>query len=397
MNINPRSIYNKSKEFKEFIRINSVDIVCMSESWERENFPIESLINLNEYEVVSNVYQRKGKGGRPLILANKTKFTVQNLTNSLIDIPWGIEAVWATLTPKQITNSSIIKKIVVGSLYFPPNNKHKSLFLDHICETYNFLSSKYNDGLYWLLAGDTNELNLDSILRLDPNIKQMVEEPTRVGSDKILDPIITNLCKYYSIPECLQPLNPDCSCLGKPSDHKMIIMKPISVMNNRKTRRKRHLVLRPLPDSKLLNFEKWLKTFSWQKLYDLESSHDKAEYFQKVLYENVQIYLPEKVVKFCNEDQPFFTPELKSLDRQRKREFNKNRRSNKYINLNRKFKLKCRQAKSSFYKKFIEDLKISQPRQWYSKVKRLTKFNPHDNDIIQCEEIEQYDDIIKLS
>ena len=111
-----------------------------------------------------------------------------------------------------------------------------------------------------------------------------------------------------------------------------------------------------------------------------------------MLYENLQLYLPEKVVKFCNEDQPFFTPELKSIDRKRKREFHKNRRSNKYILLNRKFKQKCRKAKKSFYKNFVEDLKVSQPRQWYSKIKGLTKYNPHATEVVQCEEIENFDD-----
>ena len=145
-----------------------------------------------------------------------------------------------------------------------------------------------------MLAGDTNELKLDTIMLLDPNLKQMVEEPTRIGSDKILDPIITDLCKYYSIPECLKPLNSDCICHGKPSDHKMVIMKPISIMNNRITRKKRVVMIRPLPKSKLDEFESWLKNFDWKKLYDIESSHEKAVYFQNILYDNLQNYPLEK-------------------------------------------------------------------------------------------------------
>ena len=76
-------------------------------------------------------------------------------------------------------------------------------------------------------------------------------------------------------------------------------------------------------------------------------------------------YLPLKKVKFCNEVQPFYTPELKNLDKKRKKEFQKHRRSGKYQHLNRKYKQKCRNAKKNFYKNFIQDLKISNPRQWY--------------------------------
>ena len=103
-------------------------------------------------------------------------------------------------------------------------------------------------------------------------------------------------------------------------------------------------------------------------------------------------YLPEKKVKLCYEDQPFFTPELKMLDRKRKREFQKHRQSKKYLKLNTVFKKKCKESKKHFYKKFIEDLKLSNPRQWYSKVKRITNYRTNENDLPNCEEIRTFDD-----
>ena len=70
--------------------------------------------------------QRKGKGGRPAIIANSKKSTVENLTNSLISIPWGVEAVWAVLTPTNVTSEIKIQKIVVGSIYCKPDSRKKS-------------------------------------------------------------------------------------------------------------------------------------------------------------------------------------------------------------------------------------------------------------------------------
>ena len=108
MNVNPRSIYNKSKEFKEFIEMNEVDIVCMSESWERESFGVNKLLQLENFEIISNVHQRKGRGGRPLVIEKKGKYIIENLTNTILDIPWGVEIVWMSITPNSVTNKSII-------------------------------------------------------------------------------------------------------------------------------------------------------------------------------------------------------------------------------------------------------------------------------------------------
>ena len=38
-NLNPRSIYNKVDEFKEFIENEDIDVAFISESWERDDFP----------------------------------------------------------------------------------------------------------------------------------------------------------------------------------------------------------------------------------------------------------------------------------------------------------------------------------------------------------------------
>ena len=66
--------------------------------------------------------QRKGKGGRPAIIANSRKYEVQDITNNLIQIPWGVEAVWCILTPKNITHDSKIQKIIG---YMPEFSKNK--------------------------------------------------------------------------------------------------------------------------------------------------------------------------------------------------------------------------------------------------------------------------------
>ena len=82
----------------------------MSESWERESKTLDQIINLAEHVVISNVHQRRGVGGRPALIINKSKYIIQNLTQSVIKIPWGVELVWAMITPKHVQNDSKIQK-----------------------------------------------------------------------------------------------------------------------------------------------------------------------------------------------------------------------------------------------------------------------------------------------
>ena len=119
------------------------------------------------------------------------------------------------ISPKEVSNNSNIKKISVASIYSKPDSRKKSVVLDHISETYNLLCSKYTDGLYFIIAGDTNYLNLtllsklDSIINLSPNMRQVVNEFTRLNPPRMLDPILTTMSKFYQPPICIPPLDPD--------------------------------------------------------------------------------------------------------------------------------------------------------------------------------------------
>ena len=89
MNLNPRSIYNKVEQFITFVKEHSVQCIFLSESWERPEFNLAELINIEDFTVISNPSQRKGVGGRPALVINTKDYYVRNLTNSLIKIPWG--------------------------------------------------------------------------------------------------------------------------------------------------------------------------------------------------------------------------------------------------------------------------------------------------------------------
>ena len=70
MNINPRSIYNKSDEFSVLIDQYEADVICLSETWERKNLKLKEMLKLENFEVISNVQQRDFAGGKPAILVD---------------------------------------------------------------------------------------------------------------------------------------------------------------------------------------------------------------------------------------------------------------------------------------------------------------------------------------
>ena len=93
VNINPRSLNNKVEAFKTYMEEEEIDLALISESHEREGHPLVDKLQMDDFEVISNVHQRRGKGGRPALIVKKAKFHILNVTNTLINIPWGVEAV----------------------------------------------------------------------------------------------------------------------------------------------------------------------------------------------------------------------------------------------------------------------------------------------------------------
>ena len=107
-NINPRSAYNCPESLALLIKEESIDVTFVSESWEREDFTLEQLLGDSlgeEYQILSNPHARvQGRpGGRPAIIIRKDKYLIRNLTNTVINIPWKVEAVWGLITAKNIT------------------------------------------------------------------------------------------------------------------------------------------------------------------------------------------------------------------------------------------------------------------------------------------------------
>ena len=315
---------------------------------------------------------------------------MENLTQTTIEIPWGVEAVWAVLTPKNVSNASKIQKVVVGSIYSKPDSRKKSILLDHISQVYNLLSSKFKKGLHWILCGDTNDLKLDSILELNSNLQQCVQNPTRLRPPKILDPIITTLSGYYQLPECLPPLDADPDSNGKPSDHLMVFMSPLSVVNNKPARTTRKITYRPFNDQNLQRMQEWISREEWSEVSHESSANEKMEILQKNLVSKYHEFFPEKTRQISSDDEPYYTEKLVKMKRRKCREYGKNRRSAKWARMDKEYESELEKVKFNFYRSKIKRLRTTNPKQWYRELKNLTSLDQQNDDEIIVDSIKEY-------
>ena len=65
----------------------------------------------------------------------------------------------------------------------------------------------------------------------------------------IVDPVIMTLSKFYQEPMCMDPLDSDPDKNRVKSEHRIVLCKPISIINNKCIRRTREVKVRPFLQS----------------------------------------------------------------------------------------------------------------------------------------------------
>ena len=223
-----------------------------------------------------------------------------------------------------------------------------------------------------------------------------MKNPTRKDPvtfvEAILDPVITTLHTYYQTPRCLPPLDPDPDTNGKPSDHRIVLVRPISAINNQCARTTRHIKIRPITECGMFKMRKYLENQNWNMVYESQSAHEKASVLQELLLQKFNEYFPEKTHRINSDDQPWISHKLKNLDRRRKREYQKHRRSEKWLILNKDFKESVKCAKKDFYKNMMKDLMSKNTSHWYSSIKRMTSHDQQKYQNIIIPEINNLSD-----
>ena len=157
-------------------------------------------------------------------------------------------------------------------------------------------------------------------------------------------------------------------------DHLIVMMRPISATYEVPPRVYRTVHTRPHTESGVAAFKQWIESESckWVDIYTNCDTHKKAQIFQESLTQAYEKCFPIKSFKISDDDCPWMTKSLKKLDRLRKREFYKNKKSSKWEKLNLAFQAKAETEKEKYYANMVSDLKTSNVSQWFSKVKRMS-------------------------
>ena len=84
INIDPRSVHNKVEDLKLILEQYEANCVFISESWERQNIRLKDLLNLDNYEIITNVHQRENCGGKLAIIFHADKYFVKRLSPEIV-------------------------------------------------------------------------------------------------------------------------------------------------------------------------------------------------------------------------------------------------------------------------------------------------------------------------
>ena len=167
----------------------------------------------------------------------------------------------------------------------------------------------------------------------------------------------------------------------------MVVMRPITVINNKPARNKKVIKHRPFTDERLQVMHEWIDNKDWSEVTHEHIAHKKAEILQKLLVEKYEEFFPEKDVTIFSDDQPFFSNKLRIMKRRKGRVYSKYRRSEKWKKMNEKYELELDKVKKEFYNKKIKNLRKVNPKYWYREFKKLTSFDQHKSDEIVVEDI----------
>ena len=88
--------------------------------------------------------------------------------------------------------------------------------------------------------------------------------------------MITTLSALYQTRIILPPLDNDHNKDGKPSDHNIVVMSAISVMNNKPARETKIITFRPITEAGVVKMDEWFKCQNWDDHFKAKNVDEQA-------------------------------------------------------------------------------------------------------------------------
>ena len=106
---------------------------------------------------------------------------------------------------------------------------------------------------------------------------------------------------------------------------------------------------------------RWIGSEPWAELNNCREVDTQLEIFTSTVFTMLNTVAPEKEIKISLDDPPWMDIRIKTVIRQRNREYDKHSKSVKWRNLAKKSKAMVRRAKMNFAENFVSNLKDSDP------------------------------------
>ena len=146
---------------------------------------------------------------------------------------------------------------------------------------------------------------------------------------------------------------------------------PRSVSFNKAANEYRWKTTRPLPDSQLRVFGQWIVQENWESVIEAKSASEQAQTLHIMLNSKLDEVFPKKSFKLSQKDKKWIDANLKKLDRLKKREWQRNGKSQRYLDLKSRFDAKYKEASAKYMGKNVRELMTSQPGKAYSTLKKM--------------------------
>ena len=304
------------------------------------------------------------RGGGCAITCDEARYHLKEIKT---DNPDNLEVTFATLRPKDDNSPKFV--IILCAVYSPPQSRKKSKLIDFISNTYHHLKSTKYSSAFFALGGDINDLKVEHLLNISPMFRQLVSLPTR-GS-KTLSVVVTDSWDRYQDPEILPALQPDILGIGKPSDHNVPFAKTYTDRRTSKKKNYSFKVIRPYPDSGISEFGRWIQNEDFSLVSLSSCSDDKVSTFEQIVNNKIEEIFPPKEIKLYEDDKEFMNPELRKLRRQKSREYVRNQKSIKFVELQKKYEETKRKNSEEYIKHEVEAMKSMSLGKFYSKIKQV--------------------------
>ena len=344
--VNARSLRNKKDELISYIVEENLDIICITEAWVNEEKFRESR---KEYEVdgyIMYLYQRDSRIGGGVVIYVKNSITSSQVNGIKVDSR--VESLWLDVRVNKD------KTIRVGAFYRPPNQSHEvdELMVDEVnrgCTRQTIILGDFNlRSVNWeTMVGDASGIQFIESFQ-DNYLVQVVDKPTR--GTKILDLVLTN------IEHCVREVEVG-ETLGN-SDHRIIRFilgfSKDNVVN--KTR---------VPNYQRGDYDRLrqlLGKVNWEEIFRGRSAQEMWDIFKGVIQEIVVQCIPYKAIRKGSRKPLWWTQEIGSKIKEKKRAFSKLQNTGEEVDLIRYRKFRDELSKIIKRSKREAEIKLASNR-----------------------------------